>query len=146
MTIQETAQQMYDNLELAKRDDGSEFYRTKETVDWQREIIFNAHLDRMPNDDIYSRIYNLLSDVIDNSDRDEDEIRDLVYEQEADCYTSDLTNWLNSDNRNVYYLTEALEEFEIKDGFALLEVAQKRYIEDIGNSLISGIIEHSNNS
>lgn len=42
----------------------------------------------------------------------------------ADDYTSNITDWLNSNNENVYYLTEALEQ-DIQDGFDLLAEAQR---------------------
>ena len=61
---------------------------------------------------------------------------------EADIYTYDLTKWLHSSNDNVDYLTEALEEMEIKDGFQALSYAQSKYKHEIGNLLISGIIEY----
>lgn len=49
----------------------------------------------------------------------------------ADCYTSELTEWLNSRNERVYYITEVLEEFEIKDGFNLLQEAQLREMSEV---------------
>ncbi len=55
------------------------------------------------------------------------DIADFEFDIEADCYTSDLTEWLDSDNERVYYLTEVLETYELKDGFELLRYAQ--YIE-----------------
>lgn len=55
------------------------------------------------------------------------DIADFEFNIEADCYTSDLTEWLDSDNERVYYLTEVLETYELKDGFELLRYAQ--YIE-----------------
>jgi len=144
-TIQTIAQEMCDNFELVKRDDGSEFYRAKEIIDWQSDIVMEAHFDgdRMPNDDIYSRIDTFLS-IFSGLDEDatEEDFRTLIYETEADVYTSDLTSWLNADNRNVYYLTEALEEYELKEGFQVLSIAQKLYIEEIGNGLLNGIIKH----
>ena len=49
----------------------------------------------------------------------------ITDELEADPYTSQLTNWLNSNNINVDYITQALQEFgEFKNGFDLLAMAQ----------------------
>ena len=135
----EAAQDMHSNLETATREDGSKYIRSVEDIEWQRDIIFGAHLERMPCDDIYSRIEDILCNFTECED--EDEARDRLYEMEPDCYTSDLTEWLASHNGNVYYLDEAIE-FGCKEGFALLAAAQKCYIEEIGNALIDGILTH----
>jgi len=144
-TIQTIAEEMYNNFESAKRKDDTIYYRTKKDIDWQRDIVYEAHLDgdRLPNDDIYNRIDTFLS-IFSGLDEDatEEDFRELIYEAEADCYTSDLTSWLNANNNNVYYLTQALEEFEAKDGLQALSIAQKQYIEEIGNGLLNGIIKH----
>lgn len=69
-------------------------------------------------------------------------VRDSI---EADVYTSNLTEWLNSKNSRVYYLTEALEEIEFKDGFQLLAYAQSREIEEVyqmGFEVIQKYIEY----
>jgi len=145
MTLQTIAQEMYDNFELVKRDDGSEFYRTKESVDWQQDIVRQAHFngDRMPSDDIYNRVYEFLSGFSNLDEKaTEEDFDQTIIESESDIYTSDLTSWLNDDNRNVYYLTEALEEFQPKDGFEVLMIAQHKYIQEIGWDLLGGIIKH----
>ena len=138
-TFQEVAQEMHSNFEQATRTDGSKYYRTVEKIEWQKDIIHAAHGDRMPCDDIYERIEDILCNFTECED--EDAARERLYEIEPDCYTSDLTEWLSKDNRNVYYLDEAIE-MGCKEGFALLATAQKAYIEEIGNELINGIIEH----
>lgn len=51
-------------------------------------------------------------------------IEEIEFNIFSDDYTSNLTEWLNSYNENVYYLTEALEQ-DIKDGFDLLAEAQR---------------------
>jgi len=140
-TLISIVNEMLDNFEKAERTDKSIYYRTKKDVEWQKDIIFKAHLDRMPCDDIYDRIHTILCDLSDLDEKStEDDMRYRVYEIEPDCYTFDLTSWLNSDNRNVYYLEEALE-IDCKDGFQLLAYAQSTYIEEIGNELINGIVE-----
>lgn len=70
---------------------------------------------------------------------------DLIYEwidSEVDPYTSGLTEWLNSHNENVYYLTQALEEQEIKDGFQALQVAQYKAIDEVFNSALRILMEN----
>ena len=141
-TIQQIAAEMLDNLELKTRDDGSRFYAEKTTIEWQQDIIRGAHLDRMPSDDIYERIYNILERLSELDEQaDEDEARDTIYEIEPDCYTSDLTKWLHDNINNVYYLEEAISQ-GATTGFDLLAIAQQIYIQEIGNDLLNGITEH----
>lgn len=83
-------------------------------------------------------VFNQLLERIDNNenleDIDFDTLRDDIFSEiEADVYTSDLTKWLASSEYRVYYLTEVLEEFEPKDGFQLLGLAQIREIEEVYN-------------
>lgn len=71
-----------------------------------------------------------------------EELREAI---EADIYTSDLTEWLNSKNSRVYYLTEALEELDVKNGFHLLSYAQFLEIEEVyqmGLEVIRNYIEY----
>lgn len=143
-TIGSVASEILKNLHQKERKEGEMFYCPVKDIPWQRDIIFKAHLDRMPNDDMYERIYDILSAIEDVET--EEEAQDRLYEMEADIYTYDLTKWLNNNVSNMYYLTEALEEgLDIKDGFQLLMYAQKKYIEEIGGTLISGILEHIEN-
>lgn len=138
------ATEILENLEQKKRDpnnDNTYFYCLKKTIEWQQDIIRNAHNDRLPNDDIYNRIHDILECIQDIET--EEQAQERLYEIEPDIYTNDLTAWLNDNINNVYYLTEALEEgMEIKDGFNLLMYAQSKYIQEIGNTLIQGIVEH----
>lgn len=142
-TIQTVAEEMYNNFELAEREDKSKYYRTKKDIKWQTDIIREAHLNRMPCDDIYDTIHTVLSNLSDlDVDVLEDDAREVIYQLESDCYTSNLTNWLNSHNENVYYLTQALEEFDCKDGFQALTVAQQCFMQEIGVSVLDGIISY----
>ena len=141
-TIVTVAEKIYNNMEYRERTNGDKFCCLKNDVQWQRDIIREAHLDRLPNDDIYDRI-NTILEVISNLDNEtnEDDIREALYQIEPDCYTSDLTKWLNSDNRNVYYLNDTID-LGSKDGFELLSYAQNAYIQEIGHALISAIQEY----
>ena len=65
-------------------------------------------------------------------------LREAIFERtEADVYTSNLTAWLNARNDHVYYLTEALEEMEIKNGFQALMAAQQRHKEEVALDLVN---------
>ena len=58
-------------------------------------------------------------------------------DSEVDPYTSGLTKWLNESNYNVYYLSQALDEYREKDGFRALAQAQYLAIEELWNEVFS---------
>jgi len=60
---------------------------------------------------------------------------------ETDIYTSDLTEWLNESENNVYYLGEAIEE-GAEDGFKALSMAQYKAIEELFTNANRCLIEH----
>ena len=60
----------------------------------------------------------------------EDEVMELI-DRNVSVYTSDLTNWLNENQNNVYYITEAQEENPQTDGFKILQSAQFKAIEEL---------------
>ena len=99
----------------------------------------------------FERIQSEIEDMNSLEDIDMDDIRDSIFEEiEPDCYTSGLTEWLNSKNSRVFYLTEALENFgEFKDGFQLLASAQQIEMEEVysmGIEFIKWLIEECLNS
>lgn len=114
-----------------------------------RDMFFEAGMDI--DDYHFSWLDNYMRAVADeventpykpNFDDIHYKVRDSI---EADVYTSNLTEWLNSKNSRVYYLTEALEEIELKDGFKLLAYAQTREIEEVyqmGFEVIQKYIEY----
>ncbi len=120
------------------RDNGEKFTKTKENrPEWLTNLIFTAHGDMMPDDYRYKFIENSLQYI---ADQDEDEDMDFP-EIEADSYTSELTKWLHSRNDRVFYLTEALEAFEMKDGFQALQMAQLREREEVYDSVLNSLRE-----
>jgi len=85
-----------------------------------------------------------LEDIVNNSSEDTniEELRDNVFEwadNDTDVYTSDLTEWLNRSEYNVYYLTDAMDEGASRDGFNLLQIAQLRAREEIYNAVIDAL-------
>jgi hypothetical protein len=105
-----------------------------------------AHGDRLPNDFIFGTFADLLQSLrnytIDSIDY-LDEIESEVITSYIDIYTHDLTKWLASDINNVYYITQVLEEQEIKDGFELLAAAQYQAIADVWQYVKDFIIEQA---
>lgn len=138
MTIKEIIEDMYGKMEQKERTDGTKYYCMKD--DTYKHIIFKAHLDRMPSDDIYSRINDILGHLSNYDCETIEQCQDALIELEPDCYTSDLTAWLHDDNRNVYYLDDAISN-GCTDGFSLLAWAQKAYIDEIAYLLLAEIEE-----
>jgi len=95
-------------------------------------------------DFIYDQVWGCLNWLVDEAPESdvliEDALLDIV-DREVDTYTSHLTGWLNQSPFHVYYLTEALEGSDIKDGFQLLTMAQYRAIEEIWREIVCLIME-----
>lgn len=109
-------------FEWGERDDGTRFWKTQEGApDWVNDMVREVYDNFMPDDarDAFIRDALLLM-----AGAYEDDLYDTVSEVEADVYTSTLTAWLHSSPSRVYYLTEVLEEYEPRDGFEALALAQ----------------------
>jgi len=144
MTLQERARELYDALELRQRPDGKKYYCLKEgSPPWMTDLVRRAHGDRLPNDYVYEAIAEaaaVLADADPNADIDE--LQDALAEIEADCYTGELTAWLNDSAYNVYYLSEALDEDPgIRDGFQLLARAQYLFKQEVVSVLLDELAE-----
>lgn len=59
----------------------------------------------------------------------------------VDVYTYDLTAWLHASNYHVYYLEEAVNELDAKDGFAILTGAQYLAILEIASAIQNMILD-----
>mgnify|MGYP001558893181 CR=1 FL=1 len=119
------------------RDNGEDYYCTvDDTPEWIMDMVREAHGDKTSDDYVYDWIDTALSDIADGMTEDD------VYahvDNTVDSYTSSLTAWLASDVHRVYYLTEVLEESNVKDGFAALAQAQYREIEEVFSSVLNSI-------
>lgn len=101
-----------------------------------KNSVFEAHGDRLPEDWIFDKYHSILSNICEYDDvnniDDLEDIRGEIVDGLVDVYTSNLTQWLNYNINNVYYLTEAQEEYGAKvDGFEILQSAQYKAIDDI---------------
>ena len=100
-----------------------------------------AHGEQLPSDwvfDIYQSILDALGQYTIERIDDVEENRAEIVDGLVDCYTSDLTAWLNSSNYNVYYMTEAQEEYGAEiDGFKILSMAQYKAIDDIFSEVVA---------
>lgn len=106
---------------------------------WARDIVYRLHGDKLPDDNTYDlidRVANHLCDTMSPDDSPED-ARDLVYLIEPDFYHSDLLKWLGGHIDNAEYVTQAMSDDAVAgDVWELLQMGQKRQIEEIASALI----------
>ena len=130
-----------DWFEYKKRGDETITVLKDDAPEALRDSVRAAHGDRLPDDWIYATYHSILDALgqytIENTE-DLEEQRAEIVDGLVDVYTSDLTGWLNADNRNVYYMTEAQEEYGAQqDGFKLLAMAQYKAIDEIYGEVAS---------
>lgn len=132
MTIQELAQEWLDWFEVGKRDDGKTFFYLKDGAPEElHKMVRKVHGDMLPDDYKYEYIVGALEAIADY-DGDEDDIEELADELEADCYDSDLLDWLNSHSIRIWYVDKAVEEMGhgggIMEDIAMGQVEEKREV------------------
>lgn len=136
-TINKKAKHYLKFFKVGTRDDKSEytFLRDDKPEELYKSIRL-AHGDRFPDDFVYDTYMSILENI-DNYEVDTidqlDDIRSELVDSMVDTYTHDLLKWLASDINNVYLLTDVIEEYNPKDGFQLLSMAQYNAIDDIFN-------------
>lgn len=129
MTIQELAQEW---LDWFVWDKDREIYYLKENAPSELlEVVRMAHGDMLPDNYKYEFIVEALEAIADY-DGDEDDIEELADELEADCYDSDLLDWLNSHSIRIWYVDKAVEEMGhgggIMEDIAMGQVEEKREV------------------
>lgn len=132
MTIQELAQEWLDWFEVGKRDDGKTFFYLKDGAPEElHKMVRKVHGDMLPDDYKYEYIVGALEAIADY-DGDEDDIEELADELEADCYDSDLLDWLNSHSIRIWYVDKAVEEMGHGEGvmndIAMGQVEEEREV------------------
>lgn len=140
-TMEEVINDTLAQFEYVKRGEASIIILKHGAPEALRDSVLNAHGDRLPDDWIYNKYHGVLDAfagyTIEDADGLDDNRAEIV-DGLVDVYTSDLTAWLNSHNANVYYLTEAQEEYgAIEDGFKLLMLAQYKAIDEIAGEVIA---------
>jgi len=139
-TIQQLAEELNNALTHDKRNDAQEFVHLKDgSPSWMTDVVRSVHGDKLPDDTVY-RFIERCAEAIANSDAQEGPI-ETIDEIEADIYTHDLTAWLHARADHIEYLTQALEEFEAKEGAQALMIAQKIQIDEVGQSLVSELVK-----
>lgn len=125
MEIKELAKLAISYFETKQRDDGINYWTTKENrPEWLQTLIRVAHFDMLPDDYKYSYILDSL--YIITEDSEEDEYALLI---DVDVYTSDLTGWLASHIGRVEYVDRALED-NIPEPASIVDLLQTaQYLE-----------------
>jgi len=128
-------------FESRTRDNGSHYVVLKSNRPEELyNSVKNAHGDLLPDDWIYNTYHSILSAMGDydiSSIDDLEDYRHEIVDGIVDCYTSELTSWLNSHNSNTYYLTQAIQEHGASDGFDALALAQYLAINEIYTEVIN---------
>lgn len=99
-----------------------------------RNSVYQAHQESLPSDWIFGTYADILQKLEDYTISDIDDVyeyRGEIVDSLVDVYTADLTKWLADSVYNVEYLTQALEEYDPKDGFQLLTMAQYLAIDEV---------------
>ncbi len=96
-------------IQDTREESKTQFWKTKDNApDWLTELCHDAHTDGMlPDDYCYEYIVDALDLIVDH-EGDQDEAASHI---EADCYTSDLLQWLASDLRRLNICDEAVGEY-----------------------------------
>lgn len=148
-TLQNQIKTFSEMFTVKKRDNGNSFVIfTDNASDSLKNAVQKAHGDDLPSDWVFGTFADLLQSLSDyniNSLDDVDIYRDEIVDNYVDIYTANLTAWLASNINNLYYLTEALEQSDEKDGFKILALAQYIAIDDVF-SHISQLLKDSQNN
>jgi len=149
-TITKLAGDLAGQFKTSKRTDGNEYvYLPDDAPDHEaiKSALYKAHGDgeRLPDDWIYATFQDLLERISGytiETPNDLDEYRHEIVDSAVDIYTHDLTAWLHSDNRNVYYLTAVQDEYgPVEDGSKLLAMAQYMAIDEIMSAVCDLLAE-----
>lgn len=109
---------------------------------WQElsDLMYQVNKETaLSQDSTYNFTHEILGKIADSEATSEDELMEI--ELEPDVYTSNLTEWLNESNYHVEYLSEALQEYDPKDGFQALSLAQLRAMEDVLRVVVGYLME-----
>jgi len=144
MTISKKAIKYLKMFKTVKRgdEDITVFHNASEDL---KDSVYKAHGDRLPNDWIFDKYQSILQSITDYDIESDDDLLDNrgeIVDGLVDVYTSDLTEWLNDSNYNVYYIEEAQKEYGPEDdGFKLLSMAQYKAIDEIFDYVYSLLTE-----
>lgn len=141
MTLQKKIEKYSSYFEVGTRNDESKYTFLKDDAPTKlKDAVRKAHGDRFPDDfvyDTFSGLLERLSEYTIDSIGDIENYRHEIVDAYVDIYTHDLIKWLASDINNVYYMTQAIEEFGVTDGFQVLSTAQYIAIDEVMSNVIN---------
>ena len=94
---------------------------------WLTDLVYAAHAGMMPDDFKYHFVFDALV-AIDEAEGDLDAARDQL---EPDIYHGRLLAWVGSSLDRAGRVDEVLEEYELKEFFSILQVAQRSEMEEV---------------
>lgn len=151
LTIRDKAKQLEQKLIIKTRDDGSNYVcidglAGKDYPEWMQDVTMAGHLDALPNDESYKAISSIISSIVELDDdiTDTDGILDELRDGgclEPSVYISDLTGWLHSNNSYIYYLDDAMQEYNPIDGYQLLAMAHGIWLEETAAAVVRALAE-----
>jgi len=95
------------------------------TNDTYQEFFHHTHGDMLPDDFRYKMIHDVLSNMDDYEDHYE------LLESLIPVYTSDLLNWLSSNNTRYTYCDEFKEEYGISDEKSIIDLISGGYMMEL---------------
>jgi hypothetical protein len=144
MKLQTKIKKYINEFETKQRDDRTSYTylkdRESEMGKKLDKALFKANGEGFPRDDTFTTFLNCLLRLQDFEIETMDDIennRGEIVDGLVDMYTANLTKWLESDIKYVYYLTEAIQQFDPRDGVHLLSTAQYLYIDEIMQEVIN---------
>ena len=127
MKVQELARRFYEQMEWKKRDDETEFCKCKDNADENlRILIRNVHDGSLPNDWIYSEIWESMAEI---ADSDDDNLEEP--EKEPDVYHNDLLSWIVNDPYSIDLCDDITNEMGGMGIIETIQMAQQRAKEDV---------------
>lgn len=142
MTIKCLAKELFDQLELKTRIDGTDFFSLKSHEKWMIDVCRKAHGEFMPNDYVYKAIVEALDCILGASGESESDIKESVFANnqiEAEIYNNDLLAWVSNNLYFAQYVDTALTELHFKSLFEALSRGNQIFKEDIFNSVLDSL-------
>lgn len=150
--IQELAEEVINNMEIKKRDNGRAFVALKShDIQWQVDLCREAHPSGMlPNDFVYDEIYNSLNIIIDlwTECNGVEEIREKALENghiEGEIYNSDLLAWVSDNLQFSEYVDQALKDHRALNFFEALSIGNQLFKEEVFHSVLKSLEDQFNN-
>ncbi|MGE0881897.1 MAG: hypothetical protein AB7O61_24860 [Acidimicrobiia bacterium] len=132
MNISELAAQAYAQFERRTRDNGDDYYTTKDgTPEWIVSLVRDAHGDMLPDDWRYDAIHSALSHIADSDAETRDDLHDeqsQFADSNVDTYNGARTAWLGSHLSRIGYVNEATETFGPSDD-VMQSIGMGQYME-----------------